>query len=930
MDLILCHITVDFDALGAAIGLTRLMPGSKVVLTGGAHPAVGDFLAFYRDEFPLIERRSVHPQEIRNLAIVDTQKRDRLGKAAEWLDLPHLESISVFDHHPQGNTDIPATMRQIEPVGATTTLIVEKIQAEGLELTPAEATVMALGIHVDTGSLTFPGTSQRDALALSWLMGQKVQLHVVAQYVDPGLSLPLQELFKVALERIDTETVRGYQVASVLLETEEYQPGLSTLASRLRDIAETDALLLGAAYDGEKMTVIGRSQIPGVELNELFQEFGGGGHPQAAALTLKAPYPAETLAMLRDRLKHQVPRPLTARELMSSPVRTIRPETTIDEAQRILLRYGHSGLPVVDPEEGLVGMVSRRDIDLALHHGFSHAPVKGYMARQVKTVTPITLFPEIEALMVTYDIGRLPVLAEGKPVGIVTRTDVLRHLHRSQNHFDAGESEEQSRIDLTLNLAKYLPLPLWQILTQAADAASARGWQLYVVGGSVRDLLLARQYGNPSPELHDIDLVVDGFDLSADTGAGVELAKALQKIYPDSRLDVHGAFQTAALIWRKHPTLGSLWLDIATARTEFYPYPAANPEVEASSIRQDLYRRDFTINALAVRLTPDRAGEVLDFFGGAIDLKDRQIRVLHPNSLIEDPTRIYRAVRFAVRLGFRIEAQTEGYIRYAIESGVYQRSLSNNKKAPALQTRLRAELKHILEAHYWEKAIKLLDSLDALRCLHPSLKLNRKLWWQLHLLDRWLRRGGEETRREGSKTTAFAENLVHWLLRLEVLFLGIEPQERGLVAQNLQLPNDSIERLSNLVGYQAEIASKLPELERVSEIVRLLRGYDIPTLILVGLNPDSRSTRQIIWKYLTIWKQVRSPLNGNDLKALGYPSGALYKEILEDLLAATLDGTVSDSLGCAERDRESATTYLAAKYPLSTEAVNSKIRSDQT
>ena len=102
-------------------------------------------------------------------------------------------------------------------------------------------------------------------------------------------------------------------------------------------------------------------------------------------------------------------------------------------------------------------------------------------------------------------------------------------------------------------------------------------------------------------------------------------------------------------------------VDIATARTEFYPYPAANPEVEASSIQQDLYRRDFTINAMAIRLTEPGAGQLLDFFGGLVDLQQQTIRVLHPNSFIEDPTRIYRAVRFAVRLEFTLDPQTGGF-----------------------------------------------------------------------------------------------------------------------------------------------------------------------------------------------------------------------------------------------------------------------------
>jgi tRNA nucleotidyltransferase (CCA-adding enzyme) len=436
MDLILCHTTADFDALGAAVGLTRLKPGAKVVLTGGAHPAVRDFLALHRDEYALIERRSVNSQQIQSLVVVDTQMRDRLGKAAEWFDLPHLTSIEVYDHHLDIQTDIPATHTQIEPVGATTTLIVEQLQQTPIQLTTAEATVMALGIHVDTGSLTFDQTTPRDAAALAWLMAQGANVRQIATYVDPGLSPQLQKLLRAALDNLQSQTHLGYTVSWVILKTPDYVPGLSGLVSRLLELTESDALLLAAEYprsggEGEQgrggagergsrgeeenflpnaeqaddlntpspphplspsyLTVIGRSRIEGTNLNELFQPLGGGGHSQAAAVRLRDVDPPSIIEQLVNQLKDQIPQPLTARELMSSPVRTIRPDTTISEAQRILLRYGHSGLSVVDENDQLVGIVSRRDIDLALHHGFGHAPVKGYMTKNVKTITPILL-----------------------------------------------------------------------------------------------------------------------------------------------------------------------------------------------------------------------------------------------------------------------------------------------------------------------------------------------------------------------------------------------------------------------------------------------------------------------------------------------------------------------------------------------------------
>lgn len=888
MDLILCHQTADFDAVGAAVGLSRLKKGAKVVLTGGAHPPVRDFLALHRDEFSLIEMRSVNPKKIRSLTVVDTQQRDRLGKAAQWFDLPQLNSVEIYDHHLNVDSDIPATHIHIEPVGATTTLVAELLQQQKIELTPFEATIMALGIHVDTGSLTFDQTTPRDAKALAWLMEMGANIRVISEYAEPSLSPQVQELLTEALQKLQQENIRGYTVASVMIATENFVPGLSNLAERLVELTETDALLFGHRYsrrgsgenDEERLIVIGRSRIDGTDLNQLFEPYGGGGHAQAASLSLRGDNLATTFEQLVEQFKAQIPHPPTARDLMSSPVRTIRPETTIEQAQRILFRYGHSGLSVVDENDDLAGIISRRDLDLALHHGFSHAPVKGYMTRNIKTITPDTLLPEIESLMVTYDVGRLPVLDKGQLIGIVTRTDVLRQLHQ-----DRGEPPETQKAKfpsascLLPSIKGRLAAPLWQLLFQASQAAKQRGWHLYLVGGAVRDLLLAEE--NEPLLLQDIDLVVDGFHRAADDRAGVELASTLQKIYPQARLSVHGEFQTAALLWHKDPELGSLWVDIATARTEFYPYPAANPEVEASSIRQDLYRRDFTINALAVRLTSPKEGELLDFFGGLLDLRSRQIRVLHANSFIEDPTRIYRAVRFAVRLKFRIEPQTEEYIRYAIESGVYERLRLENHQAPALTTRLKSEFKYILQAPYWKPALTLLDRLGALRCLHQGLKLTPQLWWQIRCVSRWLRFLDSEN------------NLEHWLTRLEVLIAHLEPSQRGQVAQNLQLPKDSIERLQRLARIQAEINQNLPNCQCRSEIYKFLRQYQNVSLILVAVR-SPKAIRRTIWQYLTQLSQIEPPLDGNDLKAFGYKPGPIYKQILDDLLTATLDGQISD------------------------------------
>jgi tRNA nucleotidyltransferase (CCA-adding enzyme) len=904
MDLILCHTTADFDAVGAAVGLSRLKIGSKIVLTGGAHPTVRDFLALYRDEFPLLERRSVREQEISSLIIPDSQQGDRFGKAAEWFTLPHLKAIEIYDHHVHVNCDIPATYRQIEPVGATTTIIVELLQGNNIVLTNFEATIMALGIHVDTGSLTYDQTTPRDAQALAWLMCQGANVKIIAEYVEPSLSTELQKLLTIALEQLNKTTIRGYTIASVLLKTENFVPGLSNVVSRLVDLTETDALLLGHCYIRKKseqsntpetrLTIIGRTRIPETNLQKIFSKYGGGGHSQAASLNLARVDPDSTLHRLFAELQAQIPHPPTARDLMSSPVRTILPQTTIKQAQRILFRYGHSGLSVVSETGELLGIISRRDLDLALHHGFSHAPVKGYMTGNVKTITPETTLPEIESLMVTYDVGRLPVLSGHKLIGIVTRTDVLRQLHQERDEQQNLHSENPRTVCLLPRIVNRLFPPIWQLLNQIAQEAEKRGWHLYIVGGAVRDLLLSETEAE-SLLLQDIDLVVDGFHNATDDYAGVELAKFLQTIYPDTRLSIHGDFQTAALFWHKDRDLGSLWLDIATARTEFYPYPAANPEVEASSIRQDLYRRDFTINSLALRLTSPRQGELLDFFGGLIDLRNREIRVLHSNSFIEDPTRIYRAVRFAVRLGFEIESQTRIYINYAIESGIYQRLRLQKHPAPALTTRLRTELKYILEASYWKRALKLLNSLNALHCLDTNLTLTSQLWWQIRCLSRWLKFIDPENK------------LSHWLLRLEILIASLNHDARCHLAHNLQLPKNSYKRLQTLEEVENQVQKFLFTSHTLSELVMFLRQYNSVTLLLIAVR-NNISIRCSLWYYFTKWLHIQAPLNGTDLKRLGYPPGPNYQVILNHLLKATLDGEINNYLD--------AENFVQKNYPL--------------
>ncbi len=898
LDLIVCHLTADFDTLGSALGAAHLYPGARILLAGGCHPQVQHFLGLHRNGLPLIARKAVNPAQVRRLVLVDCADPGRLGSVAGWLDRSDLE-IHIYDHHCGGDSDprlrfphpAAVTLVCLEPVGSTSTLMVERLRDQkrdqGLSgstpLSASDLTALALGIHADTGSLTFGSTTVRDGQALVWLMEQGLNLDQMAPYLEGGLSKPLQDLLSQGLVDLHVETIRGYGLGSWLIKLDGYQPGLSSLAMHLLDLADVDILILGAlqqagSHSGlslPRLSLIGRSRHDFAALDQILGAYGGGGHPRAAAVTLKrldphSAQPERILAEILETIAQRIPKPVTARDLMSSPVRTIRPDLSVREAQGVLLRYGHSGVVVVNDQAQVVGVISRRDIDLALHHGFGHAPVKGYMTSPVETVTPQTPIHQIQSLMISRDMGRLPVLSRDpdgseRLLGIVTRTDVLRHLH------DLPQPDPAPQPKALLERLQGLgQLPAQEILQTAATLADQMELRLYLVGGGVRDLLLGRLEGEM-----DLDLVVDGsYPLdaqslgSAPEGWGVRLGRALHQHYPETKLEIHGRYQTVALIWP-----GGRWIDIATARTEFYPLPAANPEVDLGSIQQDLYRRDFTINALALRLNGPEAGQILDAFGGRQDLELRRIRVLHANSFLEDPTRIFRAVRFAARLDFRVAEQTESYIRSAVATGLVDAVGGD---------RLKQELKLILDSSLWRRAMRQLGSWQALRCLHPELHWDPQLEQQVWRAGAWYR--------HFERLYPQLDQHHRWQIRLERM-LGALPQADQVAAQ-LNLTQAGIERLRDLAPLQAQILPQLQPPLRPSQVMEWLDPVEIPMLILLAAVADPGS-RRIVYRYLREWHHIKPLLNGHDLRAMGYPPGPHFQEMLTAIKKATLDGSLT-------------------------------------
>ncbi|MGM9572295.1 MAG: CBS domain-containing protein, partial [bacterium] len=645
MDYIVSHINTDFDSLASMVAASKLYPKAKMVFSGKLNNEVKAFMSFYKDIFPVFPMNQVDFTKVKRIIIVDTMLQKRIGKLG---DLVGSAELHIYDHH-VANEDLKGQVHQVEALGATVTMLVEKIKEEAVELSPIEATLLLLGIYSDTDCLTYPSTTARDAYAAAYLLGLGANLQIVRDFLGRPLEEMQKDILNTLLNSLERYEFNGSNVLIASAECEDYVEGLSILAFKIQDIENPDALFIVAKM-GKRVHIVGRSKVDEVSVRDILEPFGGGGHQKAASAVIKNGDLNDIKAKLHDAIVKNAKPMYTARDLMSSPVKTIPPEMTIQQADRIMIRYGHTGVPIVDQAGKMQGIISRRDIDKARQHGLLNHPVKGFMSSNIVTITPDTNFQEIQKLIIEHDIGRLPVLDDGYIVGIVSRTDVLRSLYAGEHKPE--KKPENSNFYLWRNVSSImerLEAEIQALLRRIGQVGDEENTPVYVVGGFVRDLLMKR------PNL-DIDLVVEG--------NGAEFAAILaQKLGGEKTFE--SEFCTAQIMLPS-----GLKLDVATARREFYEYPAMLPQVEEGSLKQDLYRRDFTINAMAVQLNSQSYGDLIDFFGGQRDIYQKKIRVLYNLSFIEDPTRILRALRFEKRYNFTIEQETEFFIKQALKIDV--------------------------------------------------------------------------------------------------------------------------------------------------------------------------------------------------------------------------------------------------------------------
>lgn len=849
MNVILTHNNADFDAAAALLAAHKLYPDAMPVLPRRLNRNVLEFITLYQNGLPFIRWEEFTATQVDTLILVDTQRIPE-GRRLE------SSQVLIIDHHPR-RADLPEnTTFTGEEIGSTTTLLAEQMRTHGTTLTSLEATLLALGIYEDTGSLTYGKTTPRDIQAAAWLVEKKAVLDTVRRFLSPPLSAEQHALLELMIRNAESRTIQGYTVIICAAKLDSYVEELNSVAHRLGDLLDP-AVLVMATQMPNSLQIVFRSNGAALDVSLIAREMGGGGHSRAAAANIDGGTLETVLPALWALISTYI-RPVTrVADLMSYGVQTVDVSEQIGDVIHRLRRIGHEGFPVLEGGR-VVGLLTRRDADRAMEHGLKRTPVRDIMNSGQVTLTPDDSVSKLEHYMVESNWGQIPVVDdEHKLIGIVTRTDLIKHWVKS--HPATPTPHDKVEVE---TIQRILGMAVYRLIDAITQHATQHKINVYLVGGVVRDLLLDR------PNL-DIDFVVES--------SAITLAHQLSGVY-GGKVNAFAPFGTAK--WRitsevahnlgVHESSLPEHVDFATSRNEFYEHPTALPKVYNSSIKLDLQRRDFTINTLAIQISPAAAlGRVLDYYGGLSDLNGKIIRVLHSLSFIDDPTRILRAVRFEQRLGFTIEPRTAELIDTALPM-----------LGKITGERVRNELELILNESEPEASLIKLHGRGILQAIHPAFILHTDVSAQFQAL-------------RGSRTNWPINNPetveLYWHALFSAVELGRIPDlaERLLIGQKR---GQSVMGTAVLLTQPGVIADAHA---RISAVTDDLERFTEPALLTAWIITTSTLVRGRISAFLTTWRHLRPATTGETLHRLGLAPGPIYKKILNRLRSARLDGEIN-------------------------------------
>lgn len=882
---ITCHANADFDALASMIAVSKLYPDAALVFPGTQESSLKDYFiqsAMYLFNFRTL--KDIDPQGVKLLVVVDTRQRSRLAHVETLFDLPGLE-IHVYDHHPATDDALEATVDLYQPWGATTTIIIEKLKELSLSVSADEATIMGLGIFEDTGGFTFKSTTEHDFEAAAWLKTMGMDLDVIRDIMSRELSTEQIAILSELIDSATTHTINGVDIVMTEVSLESYVGDFALLTHKLMDM-ENIRVLFAIGRMGDRVQLVARSKAHEVDVGVVCASFGGGGHAYAASASIKD----RTISQVKDEIfallySHINPQ-LVVKDFMSSPVVRIQATQTVAQAAEIMVRYGLKAVPVVEYGDQVCGIIENSVAEKAVGHGLGEERVTEYMLEDFHGVTEDQDLYQVMEIILGQRQRLVPVLRGHELVGVITRTDLINLMVQEPARIpESLLSDKRQEKNIRQLLHERLPKDILTLLQLAGQVGQELGVEVYAVGGFVRDMLLAI----PND---DIDLVVEGDGVVFAQNLGSRLG---------ARVRPHLKFRTAVIILP-----GGKKIDVATARLEYYEYPAALPIVELSSLKMDLYRRDFSINTLAVHLCPPHFGRLVDFFGGQQDIKDGVIRVLHSLSFVEDPTRIIRAIRFEQRFQFKIGGQTERLIKNAVRLNIFQK-LSG--------ARIRHELRLLTEDSAPLDALIRMRDLGLLQEIHPLLSFpqtKEALLEEIEKVITWYK-------------LLFREEAPDiWIVYFLGLVSGFDAQQVYSLTTRLQFAPRRVELVESTRRQLRYVAMQLAQWAKnkgtPADLCEILAPLSLEGVLYSMAKQRKQDQRKAISHYLTHLQDVGIAVSGRDIESLGLPPGPQFAIILRAVKRAVLNAEVrtrEEQLGLARRLVKSLQGQARIMQPLS-------------
>jgi nanoRNase/pAp phosphatase (c-di-AMP/oligoRNAs hydrolase) len=426
--IITTHRNTDFDAMASVVAAQLIYPDAQVVLPHQINPNVQRFLSIHKDHFEFPRVHEVDLEKTEMMIVVDANEWRRLDRLDLLRNKPEL-TVDLWDHHP-GNGDLEPDWACCEPMGANITLMLRKLKENRTLMTPMQATLFLLGLYEDTGSLSFPSTCPEDAHAAGYLLERKADLSVAGHFLSPVYNQRQKEVLFELLKTVERKKINGYRIAMGKVVVEGHISNLARVVRMYMDVANVDAAFgLFQSKGSHKCMVIGRAANEGLDIGGIMRCLGGGGHAAAGSAMLKEVNTDAVEEMIADLISGNQQASVQISDLMSFPVFSVASDTSMAEARLLMRQKDCTGLPVID-EGRLVGVLSRRDFNRLRKERQLQSPVKAFMSRsRLQTIDPGASPLQAANMMVKHDIGRLPVVEDGRIIGIVTRTDTMRYFY---------------------------------------------------------------------------------------------------------------------------------------------------------------------------------------------------------------------------------------------------------------------------------------------------------------------------------------------------------------------------------------------------------------------------------------------------------------------------------------------------------------------